>query len=423
MCFCGCIVGVKEAIKKRNARIARQERIRKKAENERLRQIEKSYIGKGKVCPECDGSWGHGGYDCNSGVVEHWNDVLDALPTGCGGISRDCKLGFRIRPMRTELMERRRLFLLSLLNSGVLRFEITQHIEASLESTPFAGVRSVKNAVGEIVYGYVKDLGRSRRAEREAKAGPKIADEDWKRIVESQGRRCFDCGDAPDRFAKGHLIPITRGGKNDLQNIVAQCGPCNSNQHDKVHIEAFLRGLLAWNNKNGIDIFDPAALSKKELRLLNDVLDRSALRHAIMPYVIFRPGDSADITEDTDIIVDITHAGKRLIEDLSSRKCRRRGCRLKLTHYPQGLCDDGEPTESALYAGFYLISESLGYERLRVLPYFPPSECRRWNTMDVEIVQEERDPTPLMLGFCSLDCKERYDQTLDKRGFSATVVG
>lgn len=58
--------------------------------------------------------------------------------------------------------------------------------------------------------------------------------EDWQRIVDHQQSRCIDCGEKV-KLTVGHAIPLSRGGHNDISNIIAQCASCNSSQGTKIH--------------------------------------------------------------------------------------------------------------------------------------------------------------------------------------------
>lgn len=57
---------------------------------------------------------------------------------------------------------------------------------------------------------------------------------EWKRIVENQHGRCFDCGEER-KLTVGHLVPLCKDGSNWPENIVGQCQRCNSKQGQKLH--------------------------------------------------------------------------------------------------------------------------------------------------------------------------------------------
>lgn len=54
--------------------------------------------------------------------------------------------------------------------------------------------------------------------------------EEWKKISESG--LCSYCG-KPCKPTRDHFIPIARGGRNDIYNIVPACLPCNTSKGTK----------------------------------------------------------------------------------------------------------------------------------------------------------------------------------------------
>lgn len=61
----------------------------------------------------------------------------------------------------------------------------------------------------------------------------KILDKEWRRLYRSP---CFYCG-AVDAGTVDHVIPISRGGRQSIGNLVPACGSCNSSKHDKLLVE------------------------------------------------------------------------------------------------------------------------------------------------------------------------------------------
>lgn len=51
------------------------------------------------------------------------------------------------------------------------------------------------------------------------------------------GRRCVYCGDTSGPFHFDHLFPVSKGGGNDLSNIVVSCVPCNMSKGSKTLAE------------------------------------------------------------------------------------------------------------------------------------------------------------------------------------------
>lgn len=62
--------------------------------------------------------------------------------------------------------------------------------------------------------------------------------QDLKKLYEEQEGKCFYCGDALDgAYHVDHVIPISRGGSNNLDNLQLLCQCCNLSKHDKTHDE------------------------------------------------------------------------------------------------------------------------------------------------------------------------------------------
>lgn len=49
---------------------------------------------------------------------------------------------------------------------------------------------------------------------------------EWDRVLNRHGNRCAYCGDSGP-MEMDHVVPISRGGRHALANIVPACPPCN----------------------------------------------------------------------------------------------------------------------------------------------------------------------------------------------------
>jgi 5-methylcytosine-specific restriction endonuclease McrA len=67
---------------------------------------------------------------------------------------------------------------------------------------------------------------RKRRAARHASSGSFTAEE-FRALCEAYGNRCLACGDTEAALEADHVVPLTRGGSDDIGNIQPLCGPCN----------------------------------------------------------------------------------------------------------------------------------------------------------------------------------------------------
>jgi len=74
-----------------------------------------------------------------------------------------------------------------------------------------------------------------RRARKKGAIGHFTLNE-WESLKERHGRRCLCCGMAePEiKLTADHIIPLVRGGTNDISNIQPLCGSCNSRKQTKI---------------------------------------------------------------------------------------------------------------------------------------------------------------------------------------------
>jgi hypothetical protein len=73
----------------------------------------------------------------------------------------------------------------------------------------------------------------NRRARQLAAEGSFTA-EDIKNLYATQGGRCYYCSvEIKSGYHIEHMIPLSRGGRNDVSNICLACAPCNLSKHTK----------------------------------------------------------------------------------------------------------------------------------------------------------------------------------------------
>jgi len=73
----------------------------------------------------------------------------------------------------------------------------------------------------------------TRNANNRAASGTFTVDE-WKLKIEEYNNLCAYCGeDLGDKATVDHDIPLSRGGLNNIENLVPACMKCNITKHSK----------------------------------------------------------------------------------------------------------------------------------------------------------------------------------------------
>lgn len=75
-------------------------------------------------------------------------------------------------------------------------------------------------------------LRHKRRAAIEGNGGSHTAEE-WKALKERYGNICLACKQKK-KLTKDHIVPIAKGGTDNIDNIQPLCGSCNSRKHTQV---------------------------------------------------------------------------------------------------------------------------------------------------------------------------------------------
>ena len=88
------------------------------------------------------------------------------------------------------------------------------------------------------------DNRRKRRAARHASLGSFTADE-FKALCEGYGNRCLACGNTEAVLEADHVVPLTRGGSDDIGNIQPLCGACNRKKFVNVIDYRLSSGILS----------------------------------------------------------------------------------------------------------------------------------------------------------------------------------
>lgn len=76
---------------------------------------------------------------------------------------------------------------------------------------------------------------RNRRA-RKIVGGGRFTAMEWKSLLERYNNTCLCCRRNDVKLTADHVIPLSKGGSNSIDNIQPLCKSCNSKKHAK-HID------------------------------------------------------------------------------------------------------------------------------------------------------------------------------------------
>lgn len=121
------------------------------------------------------------------------------------------------------------------LHPGQKRWEGMEYYRANKDKVS-ARVRAYRQAHPELL----QRANSRRRARLLAAVG------DWTRaqfleLCEACDWRCAYCHQRFERLTPDHIQPLSRGGSNDISNIIPACGPCNYSKQDKTPLEYLTR--------------------------------------------------------------------------------------------------------------------------------------------------------------------------------------
>ena len=74
---------------------------------------------------------------------------------------------------------------------------------------------------------------KAARRKRESVAAGSFSGKEWNALVTAFDGRCVCCGNAPKIMTADHIIPISRGGDNNIENIQPLCNSCNASKLTK----------------------------------------------------------------------------------------------------------------------------------------------------------------------------------------------
>jgi 5-methylcytosine-specific restriction endonuclease McrA len=72
----------------------------------------------------------------------------------------------------------------------------------------------------------------SKRRARKLLSGGSFTAAEWKALCKLHGNKCLCCGKRR-KLAADHVIPVSKGGSSNIENIQPLCQPCNSRKGTK----------------------------------------------------------------------------------------------------------------------------------------------------------------------------------------------
>ena len=63
-----------------------------------------------------------------------------------------------------------------------------------------------------------------------------VTERDWQRLKNRHGNCCAYCGEAKP-LAMDHIIPVARGGRHSIGNLIPACKNCNSQKRTRLIVE------------------------------------------------------------------------------------------------------------------------------------------------------------------------------------------
>jgi 5-methylcytosine-specific restriction endonuclease McrA len=77
---------------------------------------------------------------------------------------------------------------------------------------------------------------RTYRNQRQRNAVGSVSDKDWSSVLRQYRGCCAYCS-VEGPMTMDHVVPLSRGGRHTIGNVVPACGPCNSSKFNKLLVE------------------------------------------------------------------------------------------------------------------------------------------------------------------------------------------
>lgn len=86
----------------------------------------------------------------------------------------------------------------------------------------------------------VRLMAERRRAAKQTLAA-QVTVGDWERLLARHGHKCAYCGCSGVQLTQDHIVPLSKGGRHSIGNLLPACQSCNSSKGSRL--------LIQWRRK------------------------------------------------------------------------------------------------------------------------------------------------------------------------------
>ncbi len=88
-------------------------------------------------------------------------------------------------------------------------------------------------------------IKEARRRARLSSSGGSYTSYEWNQLVKQQENRCLACG-KKTKLTVDHVIPVSKGGTSNIDNLQGLCFSCNSSKGAKPTDYRKKKGIVGW---------------------------------------------------------------------------------------------------------------------------------------------------------------------------------
>jgi len=106
--------------------------------------------------------------------------------------------------------------------------KVVASISGQSDHSNFRGGLTYNHLAVDAEREYIKALPGTIRRFREENAEGSHTKQEWIELVARYGGKCVGCGYSGPKLTKDHIVPISKGGTHNIDNIQPLCRSCNS---------------------------------------------------------------------------------------------------------------------------------------------------------------------------------------------------